>query len=100
MKEFKGQLEMFKYIWLHREHKSELTGEFLLPPGHSQWHFQFLHVLPKGSFPYYKLNPDNILLGLPYEHEHQEQYKVFNDKKLALTRAYYKEFYGKAYDED
>jgi len=98
--EFKNQSEMFNWIWNHRPHVSELTGEPLLPKSNLQWVWQFLHVLPKGSFPYYKLNPDNILLGLPDEHSHQEQYQVFGDKKLALTREYYAKYYGKVFDED
>lgn len=96
--EFKNQKEMFLWIWESREHVSELTGEDLLPPSHSQWHWQFLHVLPKGSYPKYKLNPDNILLGTPTEHTNQEHYKVFNDKQLELKRAYYKEYYNKDFD--
>jgi len=98
MAQFKNQMQMFLQIWDNRPHISELTGEPLLPYGNYRWHHQFLHILPKGSYPYYKLNPENILLGLPDEHSHQERYEVFNEKKLLLTRAYYKEFYNKEYD--
>lgn len=98
MKTFKNQKEMFVWIWDARHHQSELSGKQLLHPNHPQWHWQFLHVLPKGSYPKYKLNPDNILLGLPEEHERQEQFEVFKKKKLELKRQYYKEFYGKEYD--
>jgi len=85
---FKNQKEMFDYIWETRPHISELSGDPLLPKGHFKWHWQFLHVLPKGSYQSYKLNPDNILLALPHEHEKQEQYKAFNDKKEVLRMAY------------
>jgi len=86
---FKNQKEMFLAIWEEREHVSEISGKPLLNINHSKWSWQFLHVLSKGAYPSYKLNPDNILLGTPEEHEAQEQYKVFNDKKEELKRAYY-----------
>jgi hypothetical protein len=103
MNHYKNQKEMFLYIWETRAadngYKSELTGLPLFPPHHYKWHWQFLHVLPKGTYPKYKLNPDNILLGTIKEHENQERYEVFQEKQLELKRAYYKEYYNKEYDE-
>jgi len=96
--EFKNQKEMFNYIWETREHKSELSGLPLLPKGHFQWHWQFLHVLPKGTYPKWKLNPDNVLLGTVAEHANQELYEVFTEKHTELKRQYYKEFYGKEFE--
>lgn len=93
MKKFKNQREMFLYIWNTRAadngYKSELTDNQLYHINHPKWHHQFLHVLSKGAYPSYKLNPDNILLGTPSEHENQEQYDVFNEKKEELKRRYY-----------
>ena len=94
---FKNQKELFDYIWETRPHKSELSGFDLLPKGHFQWHWQFLHVLPKGSYPKYKLNENNVILGLPSEHDKQETFPEFLSKRQELTREYYKEFYGKIY---
>ena len=85
----KSQKSLFEHVWDTRDHFSELTGEPLLPKTHSQWHWQFLHVLPKGTYPSQKMNPDNILLGLPEEHEKQEQYEVFTKKRQELTRLYH-----------
>lgn len=96
---FKNQNEMFNWIWENRPHISELTGDPLLPKGHFKWHWQFLHVLPK-SYTYYKLNPDNILLGLPKEHENQNTYPKFNEKYKELRRQYLKEFNNKEFEED
>ncbi len=98
MKKFKNQSEMFNCIWQNRPHVSELSGAILLPKGHFQWHWQFLHILPKGSYPKYKLNPDNIILGTPEEHNNQEKYEIFQEKQLELKRQYYKEYYGKEFD--
>jgi hypothetical protein len=94
---FKTQKQMFEWIWETRPHVSELSGEPLLPKGHFKWHWQFLHVLPKGSYPSMKLDPDNILLGLPDEHSHQERYEVFKDKKIELKRKYAEEHKIKKY---
>ena len=95
---FKSQIELFNYIWEIRSHKSQLSGLPLFPKGHDQWHWQFLHVLPKGTYPKWKLNPDNILLGLPSEHTNQEEFPEFLNKRQELTAKYYKEFYGKEFD--
>lgn len=94
------EVDMFRDIYIDRPHVSQLSGLPLLPPGHYQFFWQFLHVLPKGSYPHYKLNPENILLGLPEEHAHQNQYEVFNKKFEELKRQYYKTYYGKEFDED
>jgi len=94
---FKTQKEMFEYIWRTRPHYSQLTGQPLLPKDHPKWHWQFLHVLPKGKFKKFALESDNILLGLPYEHEHQNDYKTFNDKYEELHKRYYEEVYGRKF---
>lgn len=86
---FDSQKEMFEWIWENRPHVSELSGQNLLPKWHPRWHWQFLHVLPKGKFKRMALNSDNILLGLPEEHEKQNQFEVFNNKYEQLTREYY-----------
>ncbi len=88
---------MFNWIWDNRPHVSELSETLLLPKSHPKWHFQFGHILPKGSYPKWKLNPDNIMLMLPEEHEHQETWIKFVEKKEELRRQYYKEFYGKEF---
>jgi len=89
---FKNQNQLFQYIWDTRPHVSELTGNTLLPKNHWQWHWQFLHVLPKGQYTYYKLNSENILLALPEEHANQNIYKVFRDKRDQLIQKYNQEF--------
>jgi len=61
----------------------------LHPVGHWQWHWQFAHVLGKGSYPKYKLNPENIMLMLPEEHEKQENYQLFNERKIQLKKQYH-----------
>jgi serine/threonine protein kinase len=81
---FKNQGELFDYIWESRPHISELSGKPLLPKGHFKWHWQFLHILPKGSYPHFKLNPENILLGLPDEHDKQDDFEIFRIRKSNL----------------
>lgn len=95
---FKNQKELFEYIWETRPHVSDVSGLPLLPKGHFKHHWQFAHVLAKGHYPSYKLNPDNIMLMLPEEHDNQESFEYFNERKEELTRQYYKEVYGKEFD--
>lgn len=94
---FKTQSEMFNYIWETRPHFSELTGKPLLEPNYMLWHHQFMHILPKGAYPKWKFNPENIMLGLPEEHQKQETFPKFIEKRDALKRQYYKEFYNKTF---
>ena len=91
---FNNQTDMFNWIWDNRPHVSELSGRNLLPKSHLMWHWQFLHVLPKGKFKRMALNSDNILLGLPEEHKKQNQYPVFNEKYEKLAREYYESVRG------
>ena len=93
----KSVIAFYREIWEEREHVSELTGKHLLPPSHYQWHWQFLHVLPKGSYPKWKFNKKNIILALPEEHERQNDYETFNEKYEELRQEYYHEYYGKDY---
>ncbi|MCB9073995.1 MAG: hypothetical protein H6552_00460 [Chitinophagales bacterium] len=83
------QKQLFLKIWETRPHVSEISGKPLLPVGHYQWHWQFAHVLNKGSYPRYKFKEENIMLMLPSEHEKQEQFKKFQDRKLELKSKYY-----------
>lgn len=86
------------WLWENRPHVSELSGKPLLHPNNSKFIWQFLHVLPKGSYPKYKFNPENILLALPEEHEKQNEFQVFNDKYDELRQEYYRTYYGKEFD--
>ena len=89
MKKFKNKKELFMHVWNTREHVSEISGKPLVYPNHPRWHWQFLHVLSCGAYPSYALNEKNIMLGTDIEHQDQELYKVFSDKKEELRRAYY-----------
>lgn len=89
--EFKNQSEMFNYIWENREHISEVSGKPLLPKGHSKWHWQFAHVLGKGRYTKWKLKEFNIMLMLPEEHEKQERYPLFIERKGELELKYHEE---------
>lgn len=62
------QIDVFNEIWDERPHMSEVSGQSLLPKGHPQWHWQFMHLLPKGSYSRFKFDKRNIRLALPEEH--------------------------------
>jgi len=93
--EFKTQKELFKYKYENSNGCSELSGKPLLPVTHTQFYWQFIHVLSKGAYPSYKLRLENIMLALPEEHENQEQYPAFIEKRDELKPKYYKEFYNR-----
>lgn len=88
---FKNQSELFEYIWETRPHVSEISGKPLVPKGHMMWHWQLAHVLPKGAYPKYRLNPDNIMLMTWEEHQAQESYEEFQTRKQELKEKYYQE---------
>lgn len=92
-----SQKKIFNEIWEERDHISELTGDVLMNKNSQFWHWQFLHILPKGTFPKMKTFKDNILLGTPNEHQNQEEYKEYHAKRDILNRVYYEVVYGKVY---
>ncbi|MHB8871603.1 MAG: hypothetical protein ACYC5G_04070 [Candidatus Doudnabacteria bacterium] len=65
---FRSQSEMFKYVWETREHKCLFSGSNLDLVPKYQWGWMFMHILRKGSYPMFKYNPDNIVLGHPNFH--------------------------------
>ncbi len=91
MKEFKNQKELFEWIWENRPHVSEISGKLLPHKGHPQWHWCFAHLLSKGAFPSLKLDPENIMLMLPSEHEKQESFEKFQQRKQELKERYYQQ---------
>ncbi len=92
-----NQSHMFQEIWRDRVHFSDLTNSPLHPQGHFKWHWQFLHVLPKGTFAKMKFFKPNIMLGTPDEHDNQDKYEVFREKREMLNRIYYRVVYGKEF---
>jgi hypothetical protein len=66
---FKNEGYLFMSIWEDRPHICQFTGESLEQFYDTDfWPNCFLHILPKGKFPLFKLNPENIILGLPEFH--------------------------------
>jgi len=66
---FKSELEMFEFIWDALPRICCVTGENLDQfYGTDLWFSCFSHILPKGKFPLFKLNPENIRLVFPDFH--------------------------------
>lgn len=84
-----SERDLFNDIWDERPHVSELSGKGLFPKGHAKWHWQFLHCLPKSTYPSMRLVKDNILLALPIEHENQTDYEVFNKRVEEMKQKVY-----------
>ena len=91
--------KMFLEIWEEREHVSEISGKPLIENrNHWQFHWQFAHVLSKNVAPSYALRKYNIMLMTPEEHENQESYPKFIERREELKRQYNEESiysYGK-----
>ena len=88
---FKNQAELFRYIWDNRPHVSEISGKPLFNKNHPQHYWQYAHILAKGCYKGYALEERNIMLMLPEEHEKQETYEIFQEKKQELKEAYYRD---------
>lgn len=77
---FKSQPEVFENVWNKYEdergfHYCWLTGvQIDRFWGNSRESWMFAHVLPKGRFPKWKLNPDNIRLLHPDVHTLVDNY--------------------------
>jgi len=68
---FNTQMEMFKYIWNTQPHTCWLTGLAL-----KEFDVRmFAHVLRKGTYTYFKLNPKNIRLLHPTIHNLVDNFK-------------------------
>jgi len=65
---YKNQKDMFFDIWQEREHKCQISGSNLDLVPENRFFWMFSHVLAKKNYPYYKLNPENILLVHPDVH--------------------------------
>jgi hypothetical protein len=100
---FKDELSLFNYIWDNRNHISEISGKPLY--GGNLYLALFLHVLPKGKYPLYRYNPNNIILAKPIEHVLIDQgsssarrkytlenpsadFSIFYNKKIELEQEY------------
>jgi hypothetical protein len=85
-----NQIDLFRKVWAERPHISEVSGLPLYGEGHSLWHWQFAHVLGKGAYPRYKFREENIMLMRPEEHEKQEQFPKFCERRDELKSKYYR----------
>lgn len=91
---FNNQKEMFDFVWGSRPHVCQLSGMDLESVPQWQHHWIYGHILPKGKYVYYKLNPDNILLLHPDVHvmvdnfteDMREKHKgIYFDKWFSLV---------------
>lgn len=65
---FSSQIEMFNQIWSDREHICQISGSNLDLVPKSRYVWMFAHILNKKNYPFFKLNPLNILLVHPDIH--------------------------------
>ncbi len=71
---FESQVDLFRWLWENAMDKEgkvfcKYTGvELTELYGTDAWYSCFCHVLAKGRFPYFKLNPKNIEVANPLFH--------------------------------
>lgn len=94
-----GERPLFIALWAKCGGKSEVSGEPLHPPEHHLFHFQGSHLLPKGTYPDYRLDPRNLVMMTPDEHEHWHRTPrglLLADPKWAPIVARYKALQAEA----
>lgn len=64
-----GERDLFVQLWTRCGGKSEVSGTTLLSPEHHRFHAQGSHLLPKGAYPDYRLDPRNVVMITIREHE-------------------------------
>lgn len=57
--EFKNQVELFEYVWNTKPHICRNCWKAIIQP----FTYCFPHLLPKGMYPEFKYNPNNIGLA-------------------------------------
>ena len=57
--QFQNQRDLFKHIWYMCEGRCFVTDKYI--PLERSTPSNFAHILSKGAYPKYKLNPDNIM---------------------------------------
>ena len=87
---FDSQIEMFQALWEQaRDERGIVTCPFTKERLNSfynteLWYSCFAHVLPKGRYTYWKLNPDNIRVVFPDFHFYVDQ-KTLESRKRYPT---------------
>ncbi len=81
--------EFFLSIWKKKEHKSEVSGEWL---GNEALSIFFHHILEKEKYPDIKYEEDNIILLTWEEHDSVEadmyKYEEINKRRVKLLEKY------------
>jgi hypothetical protein len=87
---FDNQMEMFLTLWDNsKDNQARVicpyTGEILNFYHNTNMFWScFAHILPKGRYPYFKLNPDNIRIVHPSFHNFTHN-GIFTGRKLHPT---------------
>lgn len=99
---FSNQVEVFKHVWNTRKHECWLsTVPLNFEVGSQQWFCCMAHVLRKGTYTYWKLNPGNIILLHPLMHDlvdnwdekYREKYPHIDFDKWFTLQSVFREEY-------
>jgi hypothetical protein len=85
-----SEIAVYNEIWSERVHRSEVSGEPLLPKGHPMWHWCFSHCIGKKTFPKFKYDKRNIILKTPDEQiRDNPKWKWVFELEEALKQEYF-----------
>ena len=94
---YKSEAEMFFDLWNKAKEKGDIICPFTKRRLNHLQNTRFIyncfaHILPKGRFPYWKLNPDNIRIVFPEFHR-------IVDRGTTKDRSMYPEWNFEAWDK-
>lgn len=102
---FTSQREMFDWLWVHHDKVCPISKRNLSYFEGKRTYFScFAHILPKGKYPKFKFEPDNILIVHPDVHTlidagTQEQrdatgwnFSPFYEKRYELLKIYQQKY--------
>lgn len=78
-----GQVALFKRIWDTRKHQCEVCGAYIEEATASN----FSHLLPKGTYPDFKLNERNVMLKCKSCHDKWHLFGPQNLMKLSTWKS-------------
>jgi len=103
---FASEKELFLYLWERSDKKCMISGKTLKHfEGTPKFWHMFAHILGKGAYPSYRLNPDNVWIVHPDVHDLYDNRGSDKQKKSEydlspmykakerLKKQYYKDFY-------
>lgn len=76
-----GERKLMIELYLAQRGRCAISGGELWPPEHPMFHHQGSHILPKGTYPEYRLKPENMVMVRKFYHD---QWEAEKDKERLI----------------